>query len=186
LAVVDKAFYSLPTQFCGKKLRARLDNNLVRFYLDYKLVKTHPRQAPGGRAIDRNDFPAEKTPYAMRDVDFLCQEAAKHGEHVRLFAVELAACDLPWTRMRQIYALLSLGKKYGSTRLEETCRRALDAEMADVWRLRRMLERATPEAPAVTHAGIIPISRYFRPAAQYALPLFIPQTTGDDDGHDLD
>jgi transposase len=186
LAVVEKAFYSLPTQFCGKKLRARLDSKLVRFYLDYKLVKTHPRRAPGGRAIDQNDFPPEKTPYAMRDVDFLCQEAAKHGEHVRLFAVELTACDLPWTRMRQIHALLSLGKKYGSARLEDTCRRALDAEMTDVWRLRRMLERPTPEAPAATDDRIIPIAKYFRPAAQYALPLSAPQTTGEDDGHDLD
>lgn len=186
LAVVDKAFYSLPTQFCGKKLRARLDHKLVRFYLDYKLVKTHPRQAPGGRSIDRNDFPPEKTPYAMRDVDFLCAQAAKHGEQTGLFAAALAACDLPWTRMRQIHALLSLGAKYGSARLEDACCRALDAEMADVWRLRRMLERATQEPPVATHAGIVPISRYLRPAAQYALPLFLPQTTGEDDGHDLD
>jgi len=186
LAVVDKAFYSLPTQFCGKKLRARLDHSLVRFYLDYKLVKTHPRQQPGGRAIDPKDFPPEKTPYAMRDLDFLCQEAARHGPHVRLFAIELAACELPWTRMRQIYALLSMGKKYGSVRLEDACRRALDAEMADVWRLRRMLERAAPEAPGTPPPNVIPISRYLRPAAQYALPLLIPNTTGDDDGHDLD
>jgi hypothetical protein len=58
--------------------------------------------------------------------------------------------------------------------------------MTDVWRLRRMLERPTPEAPAATDDRIIPIAKYFRPAAQYALPLSAPQTTGEDDGHDLD
>jgi|CXWL01.1.fsa_nt_gi transposase len=185
LAIVDKAFYSLPTEFCGKKLRARLDKTLVRFYLGYKLVKTHPRQAPGGRSIDRNDLPPEKTAYAMRDVNFLCAQAAKHGEQTGLFAAALAACDLPWTRMRQMHALLSLGAKYGSTRLEDACRRALDAEMNDVWRLRRMLQRDLQEAPAATHTGIVPIARYLRPAAQYALPLSVPQTTGDDHGPDL-
>lgn len=185
LAIVDKAFYSMPTSLIGKKLRARVDHKLVRFYDGYKLVKTHPRQAPGGRSIDRSDFPAEKTPYAMRDIDFLCAQASRHGEEVGLFASALVAGDLPWTRMRQIHALISLGKKYGSVRLEDACRRALDAEMTDVFRLRRMLERATEEVALAKRTGVVPIARYLRPATQYALPLSVPQPTGDDDGSDL-
>jgi hypothetical protein len=69
LAAVDKALYSLPAGFRGKKLDARADRHLVRFYDHWRLVKTHPRQPPGGRSIDRSDFPAEKTAYAMRDVE---------------------------------------------------------------------------------------------------------------------
>lgn len=187
LAQVAKALYSLPTVFIGKKLDARADRQLVRFYDDWQLIKTHLRQPPGGRAIDRTDFPAEKTAYAMRDVDFLYAQAAKHGECVGLFAQALLAGPLPWTRMRRVYKLLALGTRYGSTRLEEVCARALDADMADVRRLQRMLEIAHPEVTASRRSNVIPLARYLRPASQYALPLVCttkPQGADDDHGHD--
>jgi transposase len=184
LAVVEKAFYSLPTLLIGKKLRARVDHQLVRFYLGYQLVKTHPRKPPGSKSIDRNDFPPEKVPYAMRDIEFLCAQAAKHGEQVGLFAAALLAGDLPWTRMRQVYKLLGLGHRYGSVRLEKACTTALDAEMLDVYRLQRMLERASTEIPTNDRV-IIPLPRYLRPVSQYALPLFVPQPNGETDGPDF-
>jgi transposase len=172
LAQVAKALYSLPTEYVGRKLDARADRQLVRFYLDWQLIKTHPRQPPGGRSIDPADFPAEKTAYAMRDVDFLYEQAARHGESVGLFAQALLAGPLPWTRMRRVYKLLDLGTRYGSVRLEHACARALDADMSNVYRLQRMLELAHPEiATARRGDKVIPLARYLRPASQYALPL---------------
>jgi hypothetical protein len=190
LAAVAKALYSLPTAFIGKKLSARADSQLVRFYEDWQLIKTHPRQLPGGRSIDRADFPAEKTAYAMRDVDFLYKQAAKHGESVGLFAQALLAGPLPWARMRRVYKLLGLATRYGSTRLEEVCPRALDADMANVRRLQRMLEIAHPEVTASRRGNVIPLARYLRPSSQYALSLDrgTPKPRGetDDPGHDHD
>ena len=188
LAQVAKALYSLPTKFIGKTLDARADRQLVRFYYGWQLVKTHPRQPQGGKSIDPNDFPAEKTAYAMRDIDFLHQQAAKHGEAVGLFAQALLAGPLPWTRMRRVYKLLHLGTRYGSARLEDACNRALDADMTDVRRLQRMLEIAHPELAAPRRGKIIPIPRYLRPASQYALPLVSrnpnPEGEDRDSGHD--
>ena len=171
LAQVAKALYSLPTHLIGKTLRARADRAVVRFYLGSDLVKVHARQPPGGRSIDPADFPPEKTAYALRDVAFLGREAHKHGEQVGRFAQALLDGPLPWTRMRRVYALLGLCKRYGDERVEKTCAQALDAGMTDVHRLTRMLKLATPAPAEALPAKVIPLARYLRPPVQYALPL---------------
>ena len=120
-AQVAKALYSLPTRLIGKTLRARADRSLVRFYDGDELVKTHAWQPPGGRAIDSEDFPSEKRAYALRDIDYLAKQARTHGEHVGRFAKALLDGPLPWTRMRRVYALLSLAQRYGDARLDSIC-----------------------------------------------------------------
>jgi hypothetical protein len=50
---------------------------------------------------------------------------------------------LPWTKMRQVYALLGLVKEWGPHRVNAACERALDAEAINVDLIGRMLERGT-------------------------------------------
>lgn len=169
-AQVAQALYSLPTIYLGKKLRARADRTLVRFYVGREVVKVHARQPPGGRSIDRADYPAEKTAYALRDVAFLASQAKSHGEQVGRFAQGLLDGPLPWSRMRRVYAVLGLCKRYGDARVDAACARALDAGMLDVHRLERMLKLPLP-APEVPPAAVIPIARYLRQREQYALPF---------------
>ena len=45
------------------------------------------------------------------------------------------------------------------------------ADMHDVRRLARMLERAVSAPPTAPPSNVIPLARYLRPASQYALPL---------------
>ena len=170
-AQVAKALYTLPTRFIGKTLRARADRAIVRFYDGPGLLKVHARQPPGGKSIDPSDFPPEKAAYAMRDVSFLQREASRHGESVGRFAKALLDGPLPWTRMRHVYALLGLCRRYGDLRVEDTCASALAAEMTDVRRLTRMLARAAPLSPPPASPQVIPLARYLRPPSQYALPL---------------
>jgi transposase len=173
-AQVARALYSLPTQYVGKTLRARADRTTVRFYAGAVCVKVHPRMPPGGRAFDRHDFPAEKTAYALRDVESLARWAEHHGAAVGQFARALLAGDLPWTRMRQVYALLGLARRYGDARVNAACETALVVEMLSVRRLARLLELATPP-PTVPPARVLPLARYLRPAFHYALPLVTPE-----------
>jgi hypothetical protein len=178
-AQVDRALYSLPHPYVGKKLRARADRSTVRFYHDTVIVKTHPRVLPGSRSTDPNDFPQEKTAYAMRDIDFLKRQAESHGEHIGQLAAIILDGPLPWTRMRRVYALLSLVRKYGDKRVDEACGTALDFEMHDVRRLQRMLKNgaALPPITRPESTKVIPLARYLRPASQYALPLVADEST---------
>jgi len=177
-AQVAKALYSLPRRFTGRILKARADSTTVRFYDGDELVKAHPRVAPGKRQTDPADFPAARMVYAMRDVAFLARTARGHGEAVGRYADALLDSPLPWTRMRQVYALLGLAKRYGAARLEQACATALEVEMVDIYRLRRLLEIGTPQvdSPASRPAAR---ARFLRPAEQFALPL--PNATEKED-----
>lgn len=164
------SLYTLPTALIGKRLRARADKCLVRFYFKGALVKTHPRMAPGQKSIDPSDFPEEKTPYAMRDIAYLEGQAFSHGDPVGQYARALLSGPLPWTRMRRVRALLRLADKFGDARVSQVCELALSADMIDVRRLERMLQIPPAPLPAPTLAKVIPIGRYLRPPTQYALP----------------
>jgi transposase len=170
-AQVAKSLYSLPTRFKGRTLRARADRTTVRFYDGATVVKVHPRVPPGHRQTDASDFPPEKAAYAQRDIAFLKRRAAEHGEAVARYASALLESPLPWTRMRTVYALLGLAKRYGSARLNEACLAALDVDLVDVYRLRRLLERAVTAPSPPSPPRVLPIARYLRPTEQFALPF---------------
>lgn len=175
-----RALYSLPTRHVGKKLLARADRSTVRFYDSGSLVKTHPRMPPGRRATDRSDFPADKAAYALRDIEYLKGQARRHGDAVGRFAEALLQSDLPWTRMRQVYALLGLVRRYGAERVAASCQTALEAGMIDARRLARLLEIAAPPPPEPATVVSLP-ARFLRSPGQYALPLASPKTPSQGD-----
>jgi len=140
---VAKALYSVPGNLIGARVDVRADRTLVRVFHRGTLVKIHPRQAPGKRSTDPDDLPSEKTVYAMRDLDRLQRMAAVHGVAIGTYAKALLDIPLPWTKMRQVYALLGLVKKWGPERVEAACRSSLDHEVVNVGLIGRMLERGT-------------------------------------------
>jgi transposase len=97
---VAKALYSLPEQWIGQYLQARADSELVKVFHRGQLVKTHPRQPPGGRSTDAEDLPVERAGYAMRDLAGLIRTCAGHGPNIGIYAERLLEDPLPWTRMR--------------------------------------------------------------------------------------
>jgi len=171
-AQVAKALYSLPRTLLGKTLVARADRNTVRFYPRASLFKTHPLMPPGRRSTDPSDFPADKAAVAARDTAFLIRKACEHGETVGAYARALLDIPLPWTRIRQVYALLGLVRRYGSERLAEACGLALAADLVSVPRLARMLEVVpAPRETPPKSTTVVPFARHLRSPKQYALPL---------------
>ena len=83
-----------------------------------QLIKVHPRQQPGHRSTDPADLPSEQTTYALRDIAHLQRLAAGHGEAIGVYAAAVLDTPLPWTKMRQVYALLGLVKKWGPDKVE--------------------------------------------------------------------
>jgi transposase len=178
---VAKALYSIPGNLIGTRVEVRADRKLVRVYSRGQLVKVHPRQAPGGRVTDPDDLPAERTVYAMRDLDALRRLAAGHGPAIGSMADGVLDHPLPWTKMRQVYALLGLVKKWGPERVNQACDRALQAEAINVGIVGRMLERGTENggmtAPAA--AGEVLTPRFARDPDEFAAR---PSATGTEGG----
>ena len=148
----------------------RADRSLIRVFHRGQLVKVHVRTHAGGRRTDPADLPSEKTSYAPRDIEHLKRMAAGHGPAVGAYANALLDTPLPWTRMRQVYALLGLAKKWGSQRVDAACARALEAEALSVSLIGRMLERATEtEPPAQASPAPVPPGRFARDAEHFAV-----------------
>jgi hypothetical protein len=166
---VDKALYSAPHQFIGRHVNARRDSTSVKLYFRGELVKVHPRQEPGQRSTDPADFPTGKEIYATRDLDRLRRMAADHGDAIGAYAAALLDTPLPWTKMRQVYRLLGLVKKWGAARVDQACRRALDAEAVDVNLVSRMLERAREDTtPDARPDPVVVQGRFARDPSEFA------------------
>jgi len=167
---VAKALYSVPGNLIGTFVEVRADRNLVRIFARGQLVKAHPRQPAGRRSTDPADLPDHTVVYAMRDLHRLQRMAADHGEAIGRYATALLDIPLPWTKMRQVYALLGLVKRWGPERVNTACASALQHEAVNVALIGRMLERATEhvtiEAPAAT---VTVPGRFARDAAHFAV-----------------
>ncbi len=167
---VAKALYSVPGNLIGTRVEVRADATLVKVFSRGQLVKVHPRTTPGGRITDANDLPAERTTYALRDIDHLKRLAAGHGRAIGTYAAALLDSPLPWTKMRQVYALLGLVKKWGAGRVEAACLQALEAEAVNVGLIGRMLERGTEHtATQPSPPGNVIAGRFARDAGHFAV-----------------
>lgn len=136
----QKALYSVPTRHVGKRVSVRGDSKLVRIYVDGLCVKTHKRVKEGHRSTDYADYPEELAPYARRDPEALIREGRRQGEHIGRFLEKLLAGDFPWAKLRQAQQLLRLANRYGRTRVDAACRRAVYFELYNTRRVQKILE----------------------------------------------
>jgi transposase len=167
---IGKALYSIPKDYIGQSVDVRADSSLVRVSYRGQLVKVHPRQRPGGRWTDPDDMPAEKTAYAMRDLDRLIAAAHRHGSNVGIYAQRLLDDPMPWARMRMVYRLLGLVRRYGPAPVDAACSRALDVDVVSVTKIASMLEKATETATATIPAQrqVAASARFARDPGEYA------------------
>jgi hypothetical protein len=164
---IGRALYSAPKEYLGAHLDARADSALVKLFHRGQLVKAHPRQQPGRRVTDPADLPAEKTTYAMRDVASLAAAARRHGDATGVYADRLLDTDLPWTKMRQVYRLLGLVRRYGPGPVDAACQRALDLDVVNVTKIASMLEKATENTPLPPRPAAAATARFARDPAEY-------------------
>jgi hypothetical protein len=134
------ALYSAPSTNCppDTRLEARCDRALVKLYRRGELVKVQPRQPKGGRATDPDDYPPERTAYAMQSSDGLVRQAATVGPSVGQFAERLldASSRGPsYARGRSCCA----AKRCTPERVDAARIRALGFDLVDVRRLERIL-----------------------------------------------
>lgn len=135
-----KSLYSLPTKYIGKHVDVRGDSALVRIYFKGELIKTHPRMPEGKRSTDYSDYPAELTPYTLRNANYqISAGKAKHpaiGEYIKF----LLSGTYPWHRLRSAQKLLRIADKYGHKRTAAACTKAKDYGIYDIRRIERMLK----------------------------------------------
>lgn len=168
------ALYSAPSTTCppGTRLEVRGDRSLVKLYKRGELVKVHARQGQGGRATDPDDYPQERTAYALRAPDRLIRQAEGLGPSIGAFATRLLDGPLPWAKLRAGQKLIKLADRYTAERLDAACARALGFDLLDVRRVETILVRAldregTPAPPADERVQPLPTGRFARPGSAF-------------------
>jgi hypothetical protein len=104
-------------------------------------------------------------------VDRLIADACAQGQHVGEYATRLFAGPLPWTKMRQAYALLRLCERFGAERVDAHCARSLSFDVVDVPRIERMIKAAhrLEEGAATTgKVARLPAGRFARDTSAFA------------------
>jgi transposase len=139
----QNAFYSVPYGLIGQQVTVRADDALVKVYHRGQVIKTHPRQPAGGRSSDAADFPPGTDVYARRDVDKLARLAAARGQAIGIYAARILDTGLPWTKMRAVYTLIGLCRKYGNGPVEQACAAALELDVVSVVKIRSIVEKGT-------------------------------------------
>ncbi len=167
---VAKALYSVPTAYIGERVSVRSGRELVKIYHRGRHIKTHPRVGPGQRQTDPADYPPGVRELACRDQQALLAQARAAGEAIGVYANRLLEGPQPWGRMRHVYRLLGLVRRYTPAVVDEACARALEADMVDVTRLERMLEQAVEAKPLPvrpTDVEAAPGLRFLRDPSEY-------------------
>lgn len=145
--VVAKAMYSVPTEYIRERVQVRNGRDLVRIYHRGQLIKVHPRVGAGQRSTDPADYPPRIRELACRDQQALLAQARDAGTAIGTFAERLLAAPQPWTRLRHVYRLLGLVRRYAVAAVEQACARALEADVVDITRVARMVEQAVEQSP---------------------------------------
>ena len=143
---VAKALYSMPGNLIGQRVDVRADRQLVRIYLVASSSSPTPANSQAGVPPTRPICPTAP-PSTRCATSTTSRLAAGHGPAIGDYATALLDIPLPWTKMRQVYALLGLVKKWGPERVNAACARALEAEAVNVGLIGRMLERGTENTP---------------------------------------
>lgn len=161
------SLYSVPTMYIGKEVSVRKDSRLLRIYHKGDLIKTHPAVPYGKRSTDFNDYPKEKTPYAMRSCTYYVDKAEEIGPSARYFAELLLSGTFPWTKLRQAQKLVRLPDRYGKERVEKACERSLAFDLVDVRRVEEIIQKGLIAEKTEERIQEPLPSRFARPATYF-------------------
>ena len=108
-------------------------------------------------------------PAARASLTKLIAVCAGHGQSIGIYAERLLDDPLPWTRMRSVYRLQGLVRRYGPGPVETACARSLDLDVVSVSKIASMLEKATErQQPVLPAAAGSPGGRYARDPSEYS------------------
>jgi len=107
----------------------------------HELVAVHTRASrPGERMTIDAHLPPEYIAYKMRDPQWCLKQAKAIGPHCHALITRLFA-DRVLDRLRAAQGVVRLGERYGATRLEAACGRALYFENIQYRSVRIILEK---------------------------------------------
>ena len=138
---VDKAYYSAPPEYIGRRVWVRWDTRLVRVFNDqWKQIAIHSKSEPGRFRTDSSHIPDAKVSAVERGTDALLRQIAAIGPHTKAWSESMLQ-----TRgvqgVRVLAGLKALAGKHTSDALEQACETALTYGASRLKSIRNLLKR---------------------------------------------
>ncbi len=123
----ERHYYSVPYQLAGQVVEVRASASTIEVFTNNRRVASHPRSYLKSRhTTDPNHMPASHRRHLEWTPERMLTWAAKNGPATGAFIEALMASrPHPEQGYRSALGVLRLEKKYGATRLEDACARAL-------------------------------------------------------------
>ena len=147
LVQFEKAFYSVPYQFIGKRVLVLGSLQRVRIFDGVAEIALHPRAEKPWQIV-RNALhaPPHLQEYLDSTSEGLIRWAHRIGSSVGQVA-ELIMADKAVDGMRPLRALVHLAEKYPADRVERACARALRYDTASYTSVKAILSRGLEQLP---------------------------------------
>jgi transposase len=163
---VDKAYYSVPPEYVGRRLWVRWDGRLVRVFNDrWQQVAVHAKAEPGRFRTAAEHIPKEKISAVERGTDALLRQVAAIGPQTRQWAEAMTQAR-GVQGVRVLVGLKALAGKYDAKSLENACEIALSHGAYRLRSVRQLLKRRASKQQQFEFLQEHPI---IRPLSDYSL-----------------
>jgi hypothetical protein len=143
----EKCFYSAPYKLVRRKLWVKATETTVKIFHQYELVALHPRKhRPGEKSTVTEHLPPEAVAYLMRDPQWCLKQAETIGPECSKIIKTLFAHRV-LDNLRAAQGVIGLAKKYGNSRLEAACCRALSFDNPRYGTVKTILAKGLDQLP---------------------------------------
>ena len=141
----DMHQYSVPYIYIGKEVKIIYDSLEVEIYLGLERIALHRRNiSRNGYSTKEEHMPERHQAYKRTkgwNADYFLSEASQIGVNTELVIKRLLDRKrFPEQTYNACLGIFSLGKKYGNSRLEAACRRAMTAPTTTYQLIRNILQ----------------------------------------------
>jgi len=138
---VERAYYSVPAEYVGRRLWTRWDARLVRIFNDrFEQIAIHAKQERGRFSTQRQHIVTEKINAVERGADWLLNKVRLLGEPCSRWAQAMLE-QRGVEGVRVLQGLLALAKKYTCRQLRQACDVAHSYAAYRLRTLRTLLKR---------------------------------------------
>lgn len=147
-------YYSVPSQLLREKIDVRITVSTIECFFDGQRVASHPRsERKGHHTTNPEHMPSNHLGHSEWTPQRFIKWAESIGPHTAEFVSDLIESrKMPELAYRPSLGLLSLAKRFSSSRLEAACHRALIIGAYNYKSVKSILERNLDSLPIDEHS----------------------------------
>ena len=138
----DKTYYSVPYRYIGKETTIHYTKNAVEVYYNHQRIALHARNASKGTyTTNKEHLSSTHKHYSDWSPEYFKNKATPHGSNVAA-CVERIIADVAYPEIgyKRAMGVIQLHKPYSSQRLDNACKRALQADAVSYKRIQNILK----------------------------------------------